>query len=261
MTMRDSKKSSETRVLLYDPARFLSSMTSELELKTRSTIRLVVRNDELFSCLRNENFDVIIIRPPEDSHRSLLPEIADLAKSHRLLLVSRSCSAETAIRIAQGRGLCLPASVHCHQLAEAIIWLSQPSLDALSSFVRKYRLSPQETQLIRCAYDRLTTEQAAKVLGCRRATVSTYWNRIFRKTGVCSQRDVMVLLLHSVEPPNPNAPKLRPVEQNPVSTPASEPSHHIIQSTNNEQPTSRPVPWMGILPRSPSVPSHSETPS
>ncbi|MBX2812245.1 MAG: LuxR C-terminal-related transcriptional regulator [Myxococcales bacterium] len=269
--MRHSEKSSNTRVLLYDPARFLSAMCSELELKTRSTIRLVVQSEELFSCLRNENFDVIVVRPSEDSNRALLPEIRDLARFHRFLLVSRTCSAETAIRIARSRGLFLPASAHCHELAEAIMWLTQPKLDALSSFVRKYRLSPQETHLIRCAYDRLTTEQAAKALGCRRATISTYWNRIFRKTGVCSQRDAMVLLLHSVEPPDPNVTKLHPAGPKPtvaaeITAPATSPAagptnaptaaraedphHHPLIRSSSEQPKRRPVPWMESAPRS-----------
>jgi len=42
-----------------------------------------------------------------------------------------------------------------------------------------------------------TNDEAADFLGCRRATVGTYWKRIFQKIGHRSQRDVMAALFRS----------------------------------------------------------------
>src|SRR5690606_10050720 len=62
-----------------------------------------------------------------------------------------------------------------------------------------YRLSARETQLLQLALAGRNNDEAADELGCARATIGTFWNRIFRKTGVSGQRDLMILLLRHRE--------------------------------------------------------------
>ena len=62
-------------------------------------------------------------------------------------------------------------------------------------FSAKYRLSPREEALLLCAISGKNNDEAAVILGCSRATIATYWNRIFSKVGRRSQRDVFCELL------------------------------------------------------------------
>lgn len=81
------------------------------------------------------------------------------------------------------------------------------SLTALASrFGKRHGLSQQETKLLLAALGGLNNDEVASELRCARATISTYWNRIFRKVGVSGQRDVLVALLKWIveesEPPS-----------------------------------------------------------
>ena len=67
--------------------------------------------------------------------------------------------------------------------------------DHVNRFATRYRLSPKEASLVRHALEGLNNDEAADALGCSRPTVSTYWNRIFRKTGVSGQRDLVILVM------------------------------------------------------------------
>jgi DNA-binding CsgD family transcriptional regulator len=80
--------------------------------------------------------------------------------------------------------------------------------DDLTHFAERYRLSPRETALLRYALEGMNNDQAAGALGCSRPTISTSWNRIFRKTGVSGQRDLVILFMHSAHASGP-LPALR----------------------------------------------------
>jgi DNA-binding NarL/FixJ family response regulator len=68
--------------------------------------------------------------------------------------------------------------------------------DALvASFASVHRLSSRERALLLCAVAGRNNDEAAAELGCSRATVATYWNRIFSKVGRHCQRDVICQLL------------------------------------------------------------------
>jgi DNA-binding CsgD family transcriptional regulator len=66
---------------------------------------------------------------------------------------------------------------------------------AVRGFAVANRLSRREAQLLELAVAGLNNKEAAAALGCQRPTVSTYWNRIFSKTGVRTQRDIMASII------------------------------------------------------------------
>lgn len=194
--MQENFSTSENYILFYDANQSLASSRLEIEQQLKSEVRFYSNSNDINHQLRENS--IVVIYAPESSASDLPVDLKLLGHTARVLLVAQKCSAEHAFYLRRREGLFLPAPIELFQLIDALTWMNQPTFDSLTAFVRKYRLSPQETQLVRCAHERMTTEEAASVLGCRRATVSTYWNRIFRKTGVSSQRDVMVLLLHSI---------------------------------------------------------------
>jgi DNA-binding CsgD family transcriptional regulator len=65
----------------------------------------------------------------------------------------------------------------------------------VENYARRFRLSGQEGRLLLCAVRGIPDKCAADELGCSRNTVGTYWKRIFDKTGVRPQRDVLAHLL------------------------------------------------------------------
>ncbi len=75
-------------------------------------------------------------------------------------------------------------------------------LGALQSFSSAHCLSPQERRLLDVSIRGFTNDEASTVLGCSRPTVSTYWNRIFKKVGVNGQREILAAFVrHAVGEP------------------------------------------------------------
>lgn len=112
----------------------------------------------------------------------------------KVLFVVRDFTAETVLQLSSVGDLSLPYPLDSATLLDALRQLSAAD-DHVQNFARTYRLSPREVALLRLAVLGRNNDQAAAELGCSRATVGTYWNRVFRKTGVSGQRDVIILLL------------------------------------------------------------------
>jgi DNA-binding NarL/FixJ family response regulator len=112
----------------------------------------------------------------------------------KVLFVVRDFTAETVLQLSSVGDLSLPYPLESSTLLNALRQLSAAH-DHVQDFARTYRLSPREVALLRLAVLGRNNDQAAAELGCSRATVGTYWNRVFRKTGVSGQRDVIILLL------------------------------------------------------------------
>jgi DNA-binding CsgD family transcriptional regulator len=112
----------------------------------------------------------------------------------RIVLVTREFSSGNVLRLAEYCDLVLPSPLESGTLLRALEMLGEWR-DSVEKFALQYKLSPRETALLRCALACMNNDEAAAALSCSRNTVSTFWNRIFRKTGVSGQRDVIVLLL------------------------------------------------------------------
>jgi DNA-binding CsgD family transcriptional regulator len=59
----------------------------------------------------------------------------------------------------------------------------------------RYFLSPREIDVLGYAVEGAQDKHIAERHSCSRSTVSTYWRRIFIKTGVRPQREVLAHLL------------------------------------------------------------------
>jgi len=67
--------------------------------------------------------------------------------------------------------------------------------ELVTAYARGHGLSPQERRLLLATINGRTEKDAAFLLGCRRSTTSTYWQRIFHKTGRRSQVEVVSAVL------------------------------------------------------------------
>jgi DNA-binding CsgD family transcriptional regulator len=103
-------------------------------------------------------------------------------------------SARTVLELSCDGELVLPTPVEPDTLLRAVELVGGADDDEIARFSRAHRLSPRETALLRLALSGRNNDEAAEALGCSRATISSFWNRVFRKTGVSGQRDVVILL-------------------------------------------------------------------
>jgi DNA-binding CsgD family transcriptional regulator len=134
---------------------------------------------------RLEHYEAAVLEHPE--LREALPLV---------LLVARNFTADTVLRLSAAGDLILPYPLDGATLLNAVERLLKER-DHVLAFAQAYRLSPREVELLRLAVLGRNNDEAAAELGCSRATVATYWNRMFRKTGVSGQRDLIILLLRS----------------------------------------------------------------
>lgn len=68
---------------------------------------------------------------------------------------------------------------------------SQPGNRILRAYVERYALSARETAVLVLTVEGLSDKEIADRLGCSRSSISTYWCRIFSKTGSRPQRAVL----------------------------------------------------------------------
>lgn len=116
----------------------------------------------------------------------------------KVLMVTGDLSPANLLMLARQGDLVLPKPLEPGVLLAAVQWLLGQE-EFLTHFATFYRLSARETQLLQLALAGRNNDEAADELGCARATIGTFWNRIFRKTGVSGQRDLMILLLRHRE--------------------------------------------------------------
>lgn len=153
----------------------------------------------------------ILDADPDDSDlEGWLNLLGETIQRPRILVLTSHFSGQNVVRFASKCGLVLPKPVDGETLAAAVDWLlrcEQPEV----RFARQYKLSQREAALVRASLAGMNNDEAAASLGCSRATISTYWNRIFRKTGVSGQRDVIILLFRQAYKPQvePSALELR----------------------------------------------------
>lgn len=70
-----------------------------------------------------------------------------------------------------------------------------PKADCVLQFCSRYRLSLREREVLRSCVTGANNDEIASLLKCSRSTISTYWNRIFKKLGVGSVKEVLLRMM------------------------------------------------------------------
>jgi DNA-binding CsgD family transcriptional regulator len=174
----------EGSVLLLDEmSEFLGTWHEELE-KAGIAV-LVARNwREAAKLLRAHAIGLIVVhvRSSLELDVPLRDQPFPDALRPPIVLVTADFSAERVLHLASKGDLVLPSPLKPGTLLKAFRLLNQER-DAVARFADAYKLSPRERELVRHALSGLNNDEAAAAFGCSRATISTFWNRIFRKTG------------------------------------------------------------------------------
>ncbi len=159
----------------------------------------VLRGDGIDGLLARDRLDLIdlaILEARLCENPALRREHQDLrpARPFKVLCLASEYDAARVVELSRVSDLVLPLPISGETLLRAIRQLLDRH-DDVHRFAARYRLSPKEALLVRHALEGLNNDEAADALGCTRPTVSTYWNRIFRKTGVSGQRDLVILVM------------------------------------------------------------------
>lgn len=152
--------------------------------------------DGLLTPARLEGIDLAILeaRWCESPVFRREPQDARSARPFKVLCLASEYDSARVVELSRVSDLVLPLPISGETLLRAIRQLLDRH-DDVSRFATRYRLSPKEASLVRHALEGMNNDEAACALGCSRPTVSTYWNRIFRKTGVSGQRDLVILVM------------------------------------------------------------------
>jgi len=126
----------------------------------------------------------------------VVDDLPSTGRRPAVLLMTNDFSARTIVSLARVGDMVLPAPVAPETLVAATNLLLTRR-DEIAPFAKAYGLSPRETALLRHTVLGMNNDEAAAALGCTRGTVATFWHRIFKKTGVSGQRDVLILLLRA----------------------------------------------------------------
>ena len=143
-------------------------------------------------------FDVAIVdlHLPDGDGCAVLTDLELCAQQPAIAVVSAHLDSEVALQLL---GRCLigvPKPLSGDTLAALVERLrtSRPSLGAvpaLEPFCEACQLSPKETQVVVLSACGKSRSEIAAELECEPTTVASYWNRILRKTGLPSHRQVV----------------------------------------------------------------------
>lgn len=133
---------------------------------------------------------------------SVLPErpfLSALDLHYPVLWIAQDYTPELAVNFALRGQVLLPINTAIHVLTRSLSLIISRRNGA-EYLATNFHLSPQETRLLRCMMRGLSTEESAEALGCKPLTIPSYWNRIFRKSGVRTQRELLLLYIQALCP-------------------------------------------------------------
>lgn len=142
-------------------------------------------------------FDIAL---PDGSGLDLLETLIGLKPRPAIAILSNCLSPVDVLRVHRHNLIALPKPTGRDVILGVVDLLSniRHGGPIVERFATHYRLSPQESRLLREALREATNDEAADVLGCSPSTVRTYWSRIFQKTSCNNERDVIVRLFQQV---------------------------------------------------------------
>ncbi|MBI5507581.1 MAG: response regulator transcription factor [Deltaproteobacteria bacterium] len=199
--LREEPNSSPVRVLLVeDDAQIVKAWTRELRPAERYAITAaptVAATRELLTA--NPLYDVVLLDLllPDGNGTTLLDQLRELRPRPALVVVSGYIESDVAIDLMGKCDLTIPKPVSGRALRAVIARLTEPEVSAslVAAFCTHHGVSPRESELLLLAAKGIDNDEAASLMKCQRGTVTTFWRRIFKKTGHHSQRDVLAALL------------------------------------------------------------------
>lgn len=159
-----------------------------------ATVTLTLKDAE--NALAEARFDIILLDLVLDDGdgEDLLETVEQLVPRPAVAVVSGNLDSRRMTGLCGRVAATLPKPVPAGALRMLVDRLSARSAEGnnpVEWFCREYGLSRKETELVLAITSGLSNQEAAESLSCKRGTVSTYWSRIFDKTGCHSRQEVI----------------------------------------------------------------------
>ncbi len=168
-------------------------------LRTKYDVHVIDNRTGALDLLKANHFDVVFLDLflTDGNGAELVPDIENCRPRPTIVAMSAHFDVENLLRLNGRCDLVLPKPLSGADLDKAIPVLARKKLPSgwVQPFSRRFRLSEREGQLLQLAADGAESEDAMRELGCNRGTLTTYWARIFKKTGCQSRGGVLAAIL------------------------------------------------------------------
>lgn len=136
---------------------------------------------------------LVDIMLPDGSGAELLPEIHHFVSPSQVALVSAYVTADHVIENHREVAAIVPKPMGPDSLVSLVKILTRTDTARLNieSFVAQFHLSRREAELVAIAVEGLDDKLAAVRMKVSHGSIRKFWDRIFKKTGLRSQRDVI----------------------------------------------------------------------
>jgi DNA-binding response OmpR family regulator len=138
-------------------------------------------------------WDVVLseLRLPDGDVFTIIKEAKAHTSSALVAVVSKQLDASSSLSLAEHGAIYFPKPFHGPHLAKLLAMLERRRAGALLNYAMNRALSPRERDALRYSIERCSLRVAATRMGVSQNTLKKYWARIFEKTGLRSQRDVV----------------------------------------------------------------------
>jgi DNA-binding NarL/FixJ family response regulator len=134
---------------------------------------------------------VVDLGLPDGDGAQLLPMLAECIPAPIVIVMSGMLTSERAVDVA---GLCdatVPKPCSPRLIAQAIANAARPASNAVAAYARAHGVSDKEAEVLMLAASGASTRDNAERLSVKPSSIHTYWRRIFWKTGIRSQSQVL----------------------------------------------------------------------
>ncbi len=140
-----------------------------------------------------EPWDVVLseLRLPDGDVFTVIKEARAHTSSALIAVVSKELNASSSLSLVEHGAVYFPKPFHGSHLVKLLAMLERRRAGALLNYGMNHALSPRERDALRYSIERCPLRVAATKMGVSHNTLKKYWARIFEKTGLRSQRDVV----------------------------------------------------------------------
>jgi DNA-binding NarL/FixJ family response regulator len=174
--------------------------------------------------LENNRFDVILLDLllPDGKGEDLLEYLQTLSLRPPVAVISGHVDSGRIVRLMGQCDVTVPKPIGRADLLGLVETLRDRSsaTRSVDNYCHTHGLSPRERDVIRAAAEGMVNKEIAYQLGCMPGTIATYWRRIYRKTGLTSQREVLAALIANTPGKTGSRRKLPAGDPGPVDVPA-----------------------------------------
>jgi len=192
------------RVLVVEDDLHVSRTWTRI-LSPKCDVALAHTLEESLAHINTHPVDVVLLdlHLPDGSGEDFLRALEGRVPRPAVAVISGYVDSERIVGLMGRCDVTVPKPIERKTLLGLVTTLFERSSPSFSvdDYCTEHGFSQREREVVRGAAEGLVNKQIADRLGLRPGTIATYWRRIYKKTSLPSQRDVLAALIaHSPTP-------------------------------------------------------------